>query len=158
MGCFYSLIMKNCNFCIHENKVFDLNGFEILPDEDNIVTVFFNGMERKFKVDKMIVWLKESGYKNIFKKPKTPIKQKVKKEIMYKKTTSLIKRTKGGDYGFQRRRIFCSNGRSYESLYEASKEIGIDRSSICQVLNNKNKRKSVAGLTFKYAENEHITN
>jgi hypothetical protein len=144
--------MKNCNFCVHENKVFDLNGFEILPDEENIVTVFFNGMERKFKVDKMIIWLKESGYNNLFKKPKSIPKPKENK-IRGARFTKPER-----NYGFQRRKIICSNGRSYESLYEASKEIGIDRSSICQVLNNKNKRKTVAGLTFKYANNEHITN
>ena len=143
--------MKKCNFCIHENKVFDLNGFEMLPDEDNVVTVFFNGMERKFKIDKMIAWLKESGYNNLFKKPKALPKPIKEKKVVLKR---IVKPEK--DYGFQRRKIFCSNGRSYESLYEASKEIGIDRSSICQVLNNKNKRKTVAGLTFKYAENEYI--
>lgn len=142
--------MKNYNFCVYENKVFDLNGFEILPDEDNVVCVFLNGMERRFKIDKMIVWLKESGYHNLFRKPKAL--PKPKKTII----TRITKPEK--DYGFRRRKIFCSNGRSYESLYEASKEIGIDRSSICQVLNNKNKRKTVAGLTFKYAENEYITN
>ena len=31
--------MSSCNFCIYENKVFDLNGYEILPDEENIVAV-----------------------------------------------------------------------------------------------------------------------
>ena len=144
--------MKNCNFCIYENKIFDLNGYEILPDEENIVAVFFNGMERKFKIDKMIVWLKESGYHNLFKKPKQLPKPKVIKQFKIKRSCP------ERNYGFIRRQISCSNGRIYESLYQASQEIGIDRSSICQVLNNKNKRKSVAGLTFKYAENEHITN
>lgn len=139
--------MKNCNFCIHENKVFDLDGYEILPDEDNIVTVFFNGMERKFKVDKMILWLKESGYKNLFKKPKALPKPKKEKKVVLKRVVKPER-----NYGFQRRRIFCSNGQSYESLYEASQEIGIDRSSIWQVMNNFNNRKSVAGLTFKYAD------
>jgi len=142
--------MKHCNFCIYENKVFDLNGFEILPDEDNVVCVFLNGMERRFKIDKMIVWLKESGYHNLFRKPKAI--PKPKKIISFKIKRSCPER----NYGFIRRQISCSNGRIYDSLYQASQEIGIDRSSICQVLNNKNKRKSVAGLTFKYTENEHI--
>ena len=145
-------MIKNYNFCIYQNKVFDLEGYEILPNEDNVVTVFLNGMERRFKIDKMIVWLKESGYKSIFKKPKTLPKPKVINQFKIKRSCP------ERNYGFIRRQISCSNGRIYESLYEASKEIGIDRSSICQVLNNKNKRKTVAGLTFKYADNEHIAN
>lgn len=145
--------MKNCNFCIHENKVFDLDGFEIVPDEDNIVCVILNGMERRFKIDKMIFWLKESGYKSLFKKPKSLPKPKPEKKKIIQRFSKPDK-----NYGFQKRKIHCSNGRIYDSLYQASQEIGIDRSSICQVLNNKNKRKSVAGLTFKYADNEYITN
>lgn len=142
--------MNLCNFCIHENKVFDLNGHEILPDEENVVSVFLNGMDRRFKVDKMIIWLKESGYHKLFRKPK-PLPKEKAIILIPKKNNSRKKNTQGGEYGFPKRKIFCSNGRSYDSIYQASKEIGIDRSSICQTLNNKNKRKSVAGLTFKYA-------
>jgi hypothetical protein len=197
--------MKNFNFCIYENKIFDLNGYEMLPDENNIVTVFFNGMERRFIADKMIVFCKESGYKNLFKKPKQlpKIKEpKLTKEILVK--VKVVKKAKekivkvkvvknktcacgskmtgktkcrkcylencnltpkraynkkgygthGGNYGFPKRQIECSNGRVYESLYQASKEIGINRASIFQVLNDKNNRKTVAGLTFKYIKNE----
>ena len=81
--------MSSYNFCIYENKIFDLNGYEILPDEDNIVTVSLNGMERRFKIDKMIFWLKESGYKSLFRKPKEL--PKVKEPKLIKKKVIKIK-------------------------------------------------------------------
>ena len=174
--------MKNCNFCIYENKVFDLNGYEMLPDEDNIVTVFLNGMERRFKIDKMIVWLKESGYKSLFKKPKElpkikepkPIKEKivkvktvkvprikkekpikvpkVKKEPkpQYKKVEFDKRKNNkaGGDYGYPRRKVECSNGKTYNSLYEAGAELGVTRSQIWHVCTGK--WKHTHGLTFQY--------
>lgn len=192
--------MKNCNFCIHENKVFDLNGYEILPDEDGIVCVFLNGMERRFKIDKMIVWLKESGYKSLFRKPKElpkikepkPIIEKnvkVKKERIlkvkkpprvkkqpnlcecgsvmfgkvscqkcrtankkpqYKKVEFDKRKVKGkqNDYGYQKRKIECSNGNAYNSLYEASNDTGVTRSQIWHVCNGK--WKHTHGLIFQY--------
>ena len=87
--------MTSCNFCIYENKIFDLNGYEILPDEDNIVTVWLNGMERRFKPDKMIVWLKDSGYKSLFRKPKELQKIKEPKPIAIKvKKVKIVKEPK----------------------------------------------------------------
>lgn len=176
--------MSSYNFCIYENKVFDLNGYEILPDEDNIVTVFLNGMERRFKIDKMIVWLKESGYKNLFRKPKQlpkikdpkpikekfvkvkvpkikvprvkkekPIKvQKVKKEPkpQYKKVEFDKRKNNkaGGDYGYPRRKVECSNGKTYNSLYEAANDTLTTRSQIWHVCNGK--WLHTKGLFFQY--------
>jgi hypothetical protein len=192
--------MKNHNFCIYENKVFDLNGYEILPDENNIVTVFFNGMERRFIIDKMIAFLKDSGYHKLFRKPKElpkikepkPIKEKVKtvkvprvkkppnlckcgvkmtsnttcrkcyleaipkKKKFYKKVefdmrTIKGRKTNGGDYGFPRRKINCSNGKTYNSLYEAAKDTGTTSSQIWHVCNGK--WKHTKNLNFKYEDN-----
>lgn len=186
--------MKNCNFCIHEDKVFDLTGYEILPDEDGIVTVFLNGMERRFKTDKMIVWLKESGYKSLFREPKIPkpkpiivslpIKEKIAKIIkipkqkeqkickcgakMTSNTTcrkcyleSKPRQKQKSNYKkveFDKRKnngrtdhckkIECSNGKIYNSIVEAQKEIGVTRSQIWHVLTNK--WKHTHNLTFKY--------
>lgn len=193
--------MKNCNFCIHENKIFDLEGYEISPDEDNIVCVVLNGMERRFKVDKMIVWLKDSGYHKLFREPKKtklievsvpkepkPIKEKtvkvkkikkdkphprVKKQPIFcecgsvmfgkikcqkcrtknKKTqyvkVDVDKRTLGNDNGYSKRKVSCSNGKEYNSLYEAGLELGLTRSQIWHVCTGK--WKHTHGLTFKYA-------
>lgn len=192
--------MKNCNFCIYEDKIFDLNGYEILPDEDNIVTVFLNGMERRFKPDKMIVWLREAGYKNLFRKPKElpkiketkPIKEKVvkvkkvkvprvkkppklckcgatmtstttcrkcyleskpKQKQVYKKVefdkrTIKGRTTNGGDYGYSKRKVICSNGKTYDSMYRAAAELGITRSQIWHVCNGKWKHTN--NLKFSY--------
>lgn len=174
--------MSSCNFCIYENKVFDLNGYEILPDEDNIVTVFLNGMERRFKIDKMIVWLKESGYNKLFRKPKDIPKPKivksprekivkVKKERIVKvkivkepkpkkeKPIKVKKESKppyqkkgygvhGGNFGYPKRKIICSNGNVYDSLYEASKTLGLSRGSVYHVCTGKYKH--TKGLTFNY--------
>lgn len=165
--------MSSCNFCIYENKVYDLNGYEILPDEDGIISVFLNGLERRFKIDKMIVWLKDSGYKSLFRKPKElpkikepkPIKEKivkvkvvkvpkpkkekpikvpkVKKEpkIKYQKVEFDKRTTKG-------RKIECSNGKTYNSIIEAQKELELTRSQIWHVLTNK--WKHTHNLTFRY--------
>lgn len=177
--------MKNCNFCIHENKVFDLDGYEILPDEDNIVCVFLNGMERRFKIDKMIVWLKDSGYHKLFREPKIPkpikvfvpkeIKEKngkvvkvkipkpkkekhiklprVKKEPkkQYVKVEFDKRKIKGkeNNHGYPKRKVSCSNGKEYNSLYEAGKELNLTRSQIWHVCTGK--WKHTHGLTFKYA-------
>ena len=172
-------MMKSCSFCIYQNKVYDLNGYEIMPDEDGIVTVFLNGMERKFKIDKMIVWLKESGYKSLFRKPKKipkikepkPIVEKVvkvkivkapklkkekpikvpniKKEpkLQYQKV-EFDKRKLGNENGYPKRKIECSNGKQYNSLYEAAKDNETTRSQIWHVCNGK--WEHTGGLTFKY--------
>lgn len=170
--------MKNCNFCIYENKVFDLNGYEILPDEDNIVAVFLNGMERRFKIDKMIVWLKESGYHKLFREPKQlpkikelkpikvkkekvlavkipkvkkekPIKiQRVKKEPKIYQKVEFDKRKISNDNGYPKRKVSCSNGKNYNSLYEAGKELGLTRSQIWHVCTGK--WKHTHGLIFNY--------
>lgn len=174
--------MSSCNFCIYENKVFDLNGYEILPDEDNIVTVFLNGMERRFKIDKMIVWLKESGYKSLFRKPKElpkikepkPIKEKIVKVKLVKvpklkkekpikipkvkkepkpqyKKVEFDKRTIKGrknDGGYPKRKIECSNGKKYNSLYEAANDTKTTRSQIWHVCNGK--WSHTKGLFFQY--------
>lgn len=189
--------MSSCNFCIHENKIFDLNGYEILPDEDNIVTVFFNGLERRFKPDKMIVWLKESGYHKLFRKPKElpkikkpkptiekitsvkkekpPKKIRVKKEpnlckcgsVMFGKVSCQKCRTKNkkpqykkvefdkrkikgrkNDNGYPKRKVICSNGKEYNSLYEAGEELGLTRSQIWHVCTGK--WKHTHGLIFNY--------
>lgn len=46
------------------------------------------------------------------------------------------------------------SGKIYEfnSMYEAEKEIGVQRSSISQILNEKHPRKKSKGYTFKYSE------
>lgn len=180
--------MNLFNFCIHENKVFDLDGYEILPDEDNVVTIVFNGLERRFKIDKMIVWLKESGYHKLFRAPKIPklikgsilkdpkpIKEKldkvpkvkiprvkkekptkiprVKKEPkkQYVKVEFDKRKIKGkeNNNGYPKRKVICSNGKEYNSLYEAGKELGLTRSQIWHVCTGKWKHSH--GLTFKYA-------
>lgn len=189
--------MKNCNFCIYEDKIFELNGYEILPDEDNIVTVWLNGMERRFKPDKMIVWLKESGYKNLFRKPKElpkikepkpiiikvkkakvprikkppklckcgvimtstttcrkcyleskPKQKQVYKKVEFDKRTIKGRTTNGGDYGYPKKKVQCSNGKIYNSLYEAGKDTGTTSSQIWHVCNGK--WKHTKNLTFNY--------
>ena len=192
--------MKNCNFCIHEDKVYDLNGYEMLPDEDGVIAVYLNGMERRFKIDKMIAWLKESGYKSLFREPKIPkpivVKEKLvkipkpkkpqkvkvprikkppkickcgatmtgtttcrkcyleahpKQYKQYYKKVEFDKRTikgKPNDNGFVKRKIECSNGKKYNSLYEAGKDTGTTSSQIWHVCNGK--WKHTHNLTFKY--------
>jgi len=181
-------LTKPCNFCIHENKVFDLDGYEILPDEDNVVTVFLNGMKRRFKIDKMIVWLKDSGYHKLFREPKIPktikvsvpkepkrIKEKTVKVAKVKipkpKKEKLIKlprvkkepkkqyvkvefdkrkiKGKENNYGYPKRKVICSNGKEYKSLYEAGEKLGLTRSQVWHVCTGK--WKHTKGLTFKYA-------
>jgi hypothetical protein len=177
--------MKGCNFCIYENKVFDLHGHEIIPDEDNIVKVIFNGAERRFIAEKMINFLKEGGYNSLFKKPKKiaipkepkpkepkPIKVKVvkvpkvkvakvqKKQIVkvvkekkpqYKKV-EFDKRKLGNDNGFVKKKVICSNGIVYNSLYEAQKELNINRTGIFNCCNGIYKK--TKGFSFKYFENK----
>lgn len=171
--------MSSCNFCIYENKIFDLNGYEILPDENNIVSVFLNGMERRFKVDKMIVWLKESGYNTLFRKPKQLPKPKFQSQKSKNCQNSKAKKVKivkipkpkkekpikvkkeskppyqkkgygvhGGNFGYPKRKIICSNGNVYDSLYEASKTLGLSRGSVYHVCTGKYKH--TKGLTFNY--------
>lgn len=174
--------MSSCNFCIYENKVFDLNGYEILPDEEGVIAVFLNGLERRFKIDKMIVWLKDSGYNNLFRKPKElpkvkepkPIKEKVVKVKLVKlpkpkkekpikipkvkkepkpqyKKVEFDKRTikgKANDNGFPKRKVVCSNGKTYNSLYQAGAELGVTRSQIWHVCTGK--WKHTHGLVFHY--------
>lgn len=192
--------MKNCNFCIHENKVYDLNGYEMLPDKDGVISVILNGMERRFKIDKMINWLKDSGYKALFREPKE-IKIIVPKEVIAKvvkipkpkkpqkvKVTRIKKppkickcgakmtsnttcrkcyleskprqkqksryvkvefdKRKNNGRTNHSRKIECSNGKIYNSIIEAQKEIGVTRSQIWHVLTNK--WKQTHNLTFKY--------
>lgn len=203
-------LTKSCNFCVHENKVFDLDGYEILPDEDNIVCVFLNGMERRFKIDKMIVWLKESGYSKLFREPKQvkvivkkepkepkPIKEKTvkvakvkitkpkkeksikiprqkkeptlckcgsvmfgkvscqkcrtaNKQPQYKKVEFDKRKIKGreNNHGYPKRKVSCSNGKEYKSLYEAGEELNLTRSQIWHVCTGKWKHTN--GLIFKY--------
>jgi hypothetical protein len=179
--------MKGCNFCIYENKIFDLQGYEIKPDEDNIVKVIFNGLERRFIADKMINFLKENGYNSLFKKPKKiaipketkPIKEKIvkaqkivkapkvkvakvakhpkvkvakvpkEKKPQYKKV-EFDKRKLGNDNGYTKKKVICSNGIVYNSLYEAQKELNINRTGIfncCQGI-----YKQTKGYSFKYFE------
>jgi hypothetical protein len=185
--------MGGCNFCIYENKIFDLHGHEIIPDEDNIVKVIFNGLERRFIAEKMINFLKEGGYNSLFKKPKKiaipkepkpkepkPIKVKIvkapkekilkapkvkvakvqKKQIVkvvkekkpqYKKV-EFDKRKLGNDNGFAKKKVLCSNGKVYNSLYEAQKELNINRTGIfncCQ-----GTYKQTKGYSFEYLENK----
>ena len=173
-------LTKSCNFCIHENRVFDLEGHEILPDEDGIICVFLNGMERRFKVDKMIIWLKDSGYNKLFRQPKIPKPVKVsvpevlkpikipkpKKEpslcecgsIMFGKSKCQKCRTKNkktyvkvevkDSKGYPKRKVSCSNGKEYSSLYDAGKKLNLTRSQIWHVCTGK--WKHTHGLVFKY--------
>lgn len=163
------------NFCIYENRIFDLIGNEILPDSDGVVSVFMNGKERRFIREKMIDWLKKSGYKRIFKKPKKLPKEKPIKILKIKEKLLPIKKIKvkilkpqkklkikkepfvyqkkgygrhGGSYGFTKRAIICGNGKKYDSAYQASKELLLNRASIFQVCNGKYKH--TKGFTFKY--------
>jgi hypothetical protein len=176
--------MKGFNFCVYENKIFDLQGHEIIPDEDNIVKVIFNGLERRFIAEKMINFLKDGGYNSLFKKPKKilipkepkPIKEKIvkapkivkikkvkKKPIVkvvkvpkekkptYKKV-DFDKRKLGNDNGYTKKKVLCSNGQVYNSLYEASKLLKINRTGIfhcCQ-----GRYKQTKGFSFKYFENK----
>jgi hypothetical protein len=165
--------MKNCNFCIHENKVFDLNGYEMLPDEDGVIAVFLNGLERRFKIDKMIVWLKESGYNSLFRKPKElpkikepkPIKEKIVKVKLVKEPkpkkekpikTPKVKKKPKPQYvkvefdkrTLRGRKIECSNGKIYNSIIEAQKELSLTRSQIWHVCTGKWKHTN--NLIFKY--------
>ena len=51
------------------------------------------------------------------------------------------------------RSVQCSNGNIYRSTREASRELGVDNSSLNKVL--KGKRKQAGGYTFKYAEESY---
>jgi hypothetical protein len=155
--------LSGCNFCIYENKVFDMHGNEIKPDEDNIVSVIFNGVERRFVVDKMINFLKEGGYNSVFREPKKIaipkepktiakiVKDTKEKKPTYKKV-DFDKRKLGNDNGFPKKKVLCSNGKVYNSLHEASKLLKINKTGIfncCQ-----GRYKQTKGYSFVYFENK----
>lgn len=182
--------MKGFNFCIYENKVFDLNGHEISPDEDGVITIEMNGLERRFKKEKMIDWLQDSNYKSLFREPKKLPEIKVEKikvaklpkekvvkikkerfvkvKILKVKPPKIVKqkvirekkppkkyekvlfdkRKLGNKYGFTKRQITCSNGKKYNSIYQASMDLNIRRASICKVCQGK--WKHTHGLIFNY--------
>ena len=54
----------------------------------------------------------------------------------------------GGDNGFPRKKIQCSNGNVYDSIYQAAKELNLNRSAVCLVCQGK--YKTTKGFTFNY--------
>ena len=60
--------------------------------------------------------------------------------------------THGGDYGYPRRAVVCTtNGKEYNSLYQAAKELGLSRAYIWNIINGKYRSKN--GVKFKYSDN-----
>ena len=54
----------------------------------------------------------------------------------------------GGDNGFPRKKIQCSNGNVYDSIYQAAKELNLNKSAVCLVCQGK--YKTTKGFTFNY--------
>ena len=68
------------NFYIRENKIYDLENTEIIPDDNGIIKVILYGYERRFKADRFINFLEMNNYTTFFKSPLKPKKIRVKKE------------------------------------------------------------------------------
>jgi virulence-associated protein VapD len=74
--------MNNSNFFIRENKIYNLDSTELLPDENGVIKVILYGYERRFKYDRFINFLEMNNYTKFFK---SPLKQKkIKKEKVVK--------------------------------------------------------------------------
>lgn len=71
--------MNKSNFYIRENKIYDLDNTEILPDSKGIIKVILHGYERRFKADRFIKFLELNNYTTFFKSPLKPKKIRVKK-------------------------------------------------------------------------------
>jgi hypothetical protein len=148
--------MNNSNFFIRENKIYNIDSTELLPDENGVIKVILYGYERRFKYDRFINFLEMNNYTKFFKSPlkqkkikkekvvklkkEKPIKiPKIKKE--YQKVIFDKRKTKG-------RKIICSNGKVYNSIAEAEIELNLTRTQIWSVCTGR--WKHTKNLIFKY--------